>query len=232
MTRRRSSPRWATTSSRRRTSSRPCAKDAHNPDSKHDMGGNIIPWFVARGGMRRLRLPGQRRPPRPTATATTTVAVLSTPTTTRTWTSSPSTRCSTSTTASGRRWTMIDGSLPPAKFVYGDEHLGWAMRSIPSSRPASSSPVARSTTRSFSNCYVHSWAQVTDSVLMHGCRIGRHAVVAKAILDKNVVVEEARSSASTSNATREGLHGHGVGNHDRPEGRSSPGERGDARGPS
>ena len=32
--------------------------------------------------------------------------------------------------------------------------------------------------------------QVTDSVVMHGCRIGRHSVVSKAILDKNVVLEE------------------------------------------
>jgi glucose-1-phosphate adenylyltransferase len=38
--------------------------------------------------------------------------------------------------------------------------------------------------------YVHSWAQVEDSVVMHGTRIGRHSKVVKTILDKNVVVEE------------------------------------------
>lgn len=43
------------------------------------------------------------------------------------------------------------------------------------------------------NSYVHSWAEVNDSVLMHDCRIGRHAVVSKAILDKGVVIEEGAS---------------------------------------
>ncbi len=38
--------------------------------------------------------------------------------------------------------------------------------------------------------YVHSWAHVEDSVVMHGTRIGRHSKVVKAILDKNVVVRK------------------------------------------
>ena len=37
--------------------------------------------------------------------------------------------------------------------------------------------------------YVHSWADVSGSVLMHNTRIGRGAVVHRAILDKNCVVE-------------------------------------------
>ena len=40
------------------------------------------------------------------------------------------------------------------------------------------------------NTYVHSWAQVTDSVIMNGTRVGRHAIVSKTILDKGVIVEE------------------------------------------
>ena len=40
------------------------------------------------------------------------------------------------------------------------------------------------------NTYVHSWAKIEDSVVMHGCRIGRSSRVVKTILDKNVVVEE------------------------------------------
>jgi glucose-1-phosphate adenylyltransferase len=38
--------------------------------------------------------------------------------------------------------------------------------------------------------HVHSWAQVDASVLMQGVKVGRHAVVRNAILDKNVVVPE------------------------------------------
>jgi glucose-1-phosphate adenylyltransferase len=38
--------------------------------------------------------------------------------------------------------------------------------------------------------YLHSWAQVTDSVLMDGVVVNRYAQVHRAILDKNVVVHE------------------------------------------
>ena len=37
---------------------------------------------------------------------------------------------------------------------------------------------------------MHSWATVTDSVLLDGVDIGRHAVVRRAIIDKNVKIPE------------------------------------------
>ena len=37
---------------------------------------------------------------------------------------------------------------------------------------------------------VHSWATVTDSVLLDGVEVGRHAVVRRAIIDKNVQIPE------------------------------------------
>jgi glucose-1-phosphate adenylyltransferase len=40
---------------------------------------------------------------------------------------------------------------------------------------------------------VDSWARVERSVILHNTRIGRHAVVRNAILDKNVVVLEGAS---------------------------------------
>jgi glucose-1-phosphate adenylyltransferase len=40
------------------------------------------------------------------------------------------------------------------------------------------------------NVKVHSYAHVDGSVVMEGVDIGRHAVVRRAILDKNVVVPE------------------------------------------
>jgi glucose-1-phosphate adenylyltransferase len=40
---------------------------------------------------------------------------------------------------------------------------------------------------------VDSWARVERSVILHNSRIGRHAVVENAILDKNVVVLEGAS---------------------------------------
>jgi glucose-1-phosphate adenylyltransferase len=40
---------------------------------------------------------------------------------------------------------------------------------------------------------VDSWARVERSVVLHNTRIGRHAVVQNAILDKNVAVLEGAS---------------------------------------
>ena len=38
--------------------------------------------------------------------------------------------------------------------------------------------------------YLHSWSSVSDSVLMDGVQVERHAQVHRAILDKNVIVTE------------------------------------------
>ena len=40
------------------------------------------------------------------------------------------------------------------------------------------------------NVHVDKWSQVSDSVLMDGVRVGRDAVVRRAILDKHVVVPD------------------------------------------
>jgi glucose-1-phosphate adenylyltransferase len=37
---------------------------------------------------------------------------------------------------------------------------------------------------------VEKWARIEESVLFSGCRIGRNAVIRRAILDKNVVVPD------------------------------------------
>ena len=92
-----------------------------------------------------------------------------------------------------REWptmTMIDGSLPPAKFVYGDQdRLGHAIDSFVSPGViVSGGEIVRSIVSP--HTYVHSWARIEDSVVMHGSRVGRHSQVVKTILDKNVVVEE------------------------------------------
>jgi glucose-1-phosphate adenylyltransferase len=39
-------------------------------------------------------------------------------------------------------------------------------------------------------CHIHSFAKITDSVLLDGVDVGRNAVVKKAILDKNVRVPD------------------------------------------
>ena len=63
----RSTPRWATTSSRPTRCSTRCGATPMDPASKHDMGGNIIPMLVERGeahvyDFRDNDVPGQHRP--------------------------------------------------------------------------------------------------------------------------------------------------------------------------
>ena len=167
-------------------------EDAKDPDSKHDMGGNIIPWFVERGecGVYDFQdndVPGSTDRDRDywrdvgtlDAYYEANMDLISVYPVFNLY---------------NRDWptmTLINGSLPPAKFVYGDEgkRVGRATDSFVSPGViVSGGSVERSILSP--GTYVHSWAQVSDSVVMDGCRIGRHTKVVKTILDKNVVVEE------------------------------------------
>ena len=167
-------------------------EDAKNPDSKHDMGGNIIPWFVERGecGVYDFQdndVPGSTDRDRDywrdvgtlDAYYEANMDLISVHPVFNLY---------------NRDWptmTLINGSLPPAKFVYADEgkRVGRAIDSFVSPGViVSGGSVERSILSP--GTYVHSWAEVSDSVVMDGCRVGRHTKVVKTILDKNVVVEE------------------------------------------
>jgi glucose-1-phosphate adenylyltransferase len=79
---------------------------------------------------------------------------------------------------------------PPAKFVHaGEERMGRAIGSLVSPGAVISGSLVENSVVS-PNVRVNSWAHVSDSVLFEGVEIGRHAVVRRAILDKNVVVPE------------------------------------------
>ncbi|GIF47736.1 glucose-1-phosphate adenylyltransferase [Asanoa ferruginea] len=79
---------------------------------------------------------------------------------------------------------------PPAKFVHGwQERVGRAVGSMVSPGAVISGSLVENSVVS-PNVKVHSWSHVSGSVLMEGVDIGRHAVVRNAILDKNVVVPE------------------------------------------
>ena len=86
-----------------------------------------------------------------------------------------------------RRWPILTNlePLPPAKFVEG----GTAHESIVGSGSIVSGAHARQSVISH-DVVVSSGAYVEGSVLMPGVRIGRNAVVRRAILDKNVVVPD------------------------------------------
>lgn len=87
-------------------------------------------------------------------------------------------------------WPLLTGytGLPPAKFVYGHrERLGHALDSIISPGVIISGGEVVGSILS-PGTRVNSWASVRDSVLFDGVSVGRNATVKRAIIDKNVQI--------------------------------------------
>jgi glucose-1-phosphate adenylyltransferase len=80
-------------------------------------------------------------------------------------------------------------SQPPAKFVHDGDRVGRAINSLVSNGVIVSGGLVRESVLS-PGVRVDDWATVEHSVVLHNTRIGPHAVVRDAILDKNVVVPE------------------------------------------
>jgi glucose-1-phosphate adenylyltransferase len=79
-------------------------------------------------------------------------------------------------------------SLPPAKFVHDSgDRIGRAIDSLVSNGVIVSGGLVRQSVLS-PGVRVNSWARVECSVIMHDVQIGRRAVVQNAIIDKNVLV--------------------------------------------
>jgi glucose-1-phosphate adenylyltransferase len=92
---------------------------------------------------------------------------------------------------------------PPAKFVHEDgDRAGRAFSSLISNGVIVSGGLVRHSVLS-PGARVDSWARVERSVILHNTRVGRHAVVRDAILDKNVVVTQGASVGVDSERDRE-----------------------------
>jgi glucose-1-phosphate adenylyltransferase len=88
------------------------------------------------------------------------------------------------------RWPILTHveALPPAKFVHDEgDRVGRAIDSLVSNGVIVSGGLIRRSVLS-PGVRVHSWAQVEQSVILHNVIIGRNALVRDAIIDKNVVV--------------------------------------------
>jgi glucose-1-phosphate adenylyltransferase len=78
--------------------------------------------------------------------------------------------------------------LPPAKFVFADgDRMGHALDSMVCAGVVVSGGEVRRSVLSPS-VHIHSYASIEDSVLMPGVEVGRSAVVRRAIVDKNVYI--------------------------------------------
>jgi glucose-1-phosphate adenylyltransferase len=94
-----------------------------------------------------------------------------------------------------REWPIFTDQqpLPPAKTVHASEgRLGVALDSLLSPGVIVSGATVNRSVLS-PGVRVHSWARVENSVLFEGVEIGQHAIVRNAIIDKNVVVPEGAS---------------------------------------
>ncbi len=90
------------------------------------------------------------------------------------------------------RWPILTHvqALPPAKFVHDEgDRVGRAIDSLVSNGVIVSGGLVRRSVLS-PGVRVNSWALVEQSVILDNVTIGRHAVVRDAIIDKNVVVPE------------------------------------------
>ncbi len=96
--------------------------------------------------------------------------------------------------------------LPPAKFVHEEpDRVGTAINSMVSSGAVvSGGRVVRSILSP--RVTVHSWAHVEGSVLMDGVKVGRNAVVRNAIIDKNVRIPDGARIGIDHEADRRRFH--------------------------
>jgi glucose-1-phosphate adenylyltransferase len=164
--------------------------DAKDQDSKHDLGGNIIPMMVGRSEAEVYDyaandVPGSTDRDRGYWRDVGTLDA---------YYDAHMDLISVNPVFNlyNRKWPILTWHqpLPPAKFVFEEEgRTGHALDSMVSAGVVVSGGEVRRSILS-PGVRVHSRAQVEGSVLMHDVDIGRGAVVRNAILDKNVQVPE------------------------------------------
>ncbi|OJX93756.1 glucose-1-phosphate adenylyltransferase [Salana multivorans] len=168
-------------------------RDAEDDSSRHDMGGDIVPGFVARGEAALYDfiendVPGSSDRDRDywrdvgnidayyeaNRDLIHVVPVFN---------------------LYNDEWPLYTGytGLPPAKFVHSSaDRIGLAVDSIISPGVVVSGSEVHGSIVSPGG-RLNSWSRVTDSVLLDDVHVQRRAQVNRAILDKNVVVEEGAS---------------------------------------
>ena len=166
------------------------AKDAADEGSRHSIGGDIIPMLVAQRAAHAYDFmanevpgagPGDRGYWRDVGTIDS-------------YFGAHMDLCATVPTFNlyNDRWPIRTRvpAQPPAKFVHDDgDRVGRAVNSVVSNGVIVSGGLVRNSILS-PGTRIDSWSQVDHAVILHNSRVGRHAIVRNAILDKNVTVQE------------------------------------------
>ncbi|MFP5345483.1 MAG: glucose-1-phosphate adenylyltransferase [Actinomycetes bacterium] len=165
-------------------------RDAEDDSSAHDMGGNIVPYFVERGeamvyDFKDNDVSGSTDRDRDYWRDVGTID---------SYFDAHMDLISVHPVFNlyNEEWPIYSymAPLPPAKFVHGwHGRIGHAVNSIVSPGTVVSGATVENSVLS-PNVQVHSWASVSSSVLMDYVDVGRHAVVRRAIIDKNVQIPD------------------------------------------
>jgi glucose-1-phosphate adenylyltransferase len=165
-------------------------QDAADDGSRHDMGGDIIPMLVKQGGADAYNFLDNAVPGAEDREAGywRDVGTLDS------YFEAHMDLCAVHPIFNlyNDKWPILTyvPSQPPAKFVHDEgDRIGRAINSVVSNGVIVSGGLVSDSVLS-PGVRVNSWSRVERSVLMHNTRIGRHAVVQDAILDKNVVVPD------------------------------------------
>ena len=164
--------------------------DAANPESKNDMGGNIIPALVDQGeawvyDFARNEVPGQHRRE---------VGYWRDVGTLDAYYQASMDLVSVEPTFDlyNKSWPILTSQFPypPAKFVHeGGRRVGRAINSLVAPGAIVSGGTVRGSILS-PDVRVNSFARVEHSVLFENVAVGREALVQRAVIDKNVRIPD------------------------------------------
>jgi glucose-1-phosphate adenylyltransferase len=165
-------------------------KDAADEDSRHSMGGDIIPMLVRERAahaydFRENEVPGAEARDRGYWRDLGTLD---------SYFDAHMDLCAVHPVFNlyNRRWPILSlmASQPPAKFVHEDgDRVGRAINSLVSNGVIVSGGQVRNSVLS-PGARVDSWSRVDRAVILNNSRVSRRTVVENTILDKNVIVQE------------------------------------------
>ncbi len=181
-------------------------EDAHDENSSHDFGRDILPKWVARGDVFAYDFNTNIIPGDPVGAP---VYWRDVGTIDAYYDANMDLRAvSPVLNLYNKQWPLRTAGYddPPAKFTFDDENRrGQAIDSIVSSGSILSGGMVRNSIIG-RGVRVHSGALVEDSIIFDNCDIGRRARIRRAILDKNVAVPEGAVIGHDLEADRKRYH--------------------------